>query len=106
MLNKRVEGLLGLAFRARKIILGQGGIMAAKVEQVKLIIIANDLNENSQQKLIRYAKENEIPYVIEGSKSAIGDALGKNEIGALALKDHSFAKEIRQILKKEGVING
>lgn len=95
----QINGLFGLAARAGKVIYGSETLLRAKAQKLKLVIIATDLNPTTITKLENYLRENNIPYSVYLTKTALGAILGKNEVGAFALTDAHLAKEIKKIMK-------
>lgn len=63
-----------------------------EIEKVHFIIIAEDVNEKNDKRIIAKAKEKNIPYVHYGKKSELGDIFNKEEINVIAVKNKKVAR--------------
>lgn len=92
--------LLGLAMRAGKVSAGSDTVISdLKKRRVKLLIIANDLAENSRQKLEMVAQKVQVLIVDNFSSAEISQAIGK-DCKVIGLKDQGFKKAILKQLNK------
>ncbi|MGL4308456.1 DUF448 domain-containing protein [Cetobacterium sp. SF1] len=62
------------------------------IDHVHFIIIAEDISEKNDKKLIAKAKEKNIPYVHCGNKDELGDIFKKDEVNVIAVKNKKVAK--------------
>ncbi|MCJ8342291.1 MAG: DUF448 domain-containing protein [Cetobacterium sp.] len=62
------------------------------LDHIHFIIIAEDISEKNDKKLIAKAKEKNIPYVHFGKKDELGDIFKKDEINVIAIKSKKVAK--------------
>jgi ribosomal protein L7Ae-like RNA K-turn-binding protein len=100
MMNKSLSAL-GLAYRARKIAIGEDSIFEAiRENKAKLIIIAHDASEltrkKTQDKCLFYG----VKYLNLSTKIQLGSSIGKEMIAIIAILDNGFAK---LILKNENL---
>ena len=63
-----------------------------EIEKIHFIIIAEDISERNDKRLIAKAKEKNIPYVHYGKKNELGDIFGKEEINVIAVKNKKVAR--------------
>lgn len=108
-LENKVYTLLGFAQKAGKLVSGDDSVfIALNKKNPKLIIVAEDLSENSrkkfEQKLFTAAKSKkkstETAVFTFGTKVSLGHAIGKSPRGLVAVMDENFAKAIAEHLEK------
>ncbi|WP_300330405.1 DUF448 domain-containing protein [Fusobacterium sp.] len=63
-----------------------------EIEKIHFIVIANDISEKNNQKLIEKAREKNIPFVHYGEKRQLGEVFGKDEINVIAIKNKKVAR--------------
>ena len=73
---------LGLAYRARKAVLGEE--VLNRIDKIKLMFIASDISEKSRE---RYYK---IDHIDEYSGEQLSSALGKNNVKVVGILDKGF----------------
>lgn len=105
----KVYALLGFAQKAGKLVSGDDSVFAALgKKKLKLVIVAEDLSENSRKKFEQklYAVNNEkkrdvkTPVCRFGTKAALGHAIGKSPRGLIAVMDENFAQAIAKKLEE------
>lgn len=92
--DEEIMKYLGFGIKARKIRLGSEQIMAAR--DVKIILIADDLNESVANKLMQFAKHKNISCVTLGSW-VFTKLLGGKNVKVVALTDENLANAINKI---------
>ena len=101
-MRDKVLNYLGLAARGRLVVTGYNtcAFMMAK-KKVKLLILAQDLAENSKKKMISEAERRGVPYKIYGTKEALSHITGKEDSGIFGVTDvnlaNAISKEIEHI---------
>ncbi|QNQ80333.1 L7Ae/L30e/S12e/Gadd45 family ribosomal protein [Lactobacillus sp. PV034] len=100
-MQNKILNLLGLAQRAGKLIVGYDAIKPALLHhQVKVLILATDLSNNTKDKISSIAKHSKNILIIEQfSSEEIKQALGK-ERKLLAITDAGFSQAIKKISDK------
>ncbi len=63
-----------------------------EIEKVHFMIIAEDISDKNNRRLIERAKEKNIPYVHYGTKEKLGDIFGKGEVNVIAVKNKRVAR--------------
>lgn len=91
MNNQQVLSLLGLAFRARHTVLGEGLVL----QQVKhypnsIIFLANDAGQNITKKVQNKAKTYQITLIEWFSSDELSQALGKQHRKLVLVTDKGF----------------
>lgn len=96
MKNKTLS-LLGLAYRARKVIIGEKAILEViQNNQARLIIIASDSSQLTKKKITDKCKYYHIKYICLGRKDELGKSIGKELVSILAIIDDGFVKLIHE----------
>lgn len=91
--------VVGLAYRARKCSTGES-IIVKDIQQrkVKLLLIANDIAEQTKKKFLDKCKTYEVPYIEVDDRFTLAQAIGKSERVAIAILDEGFAKKLQSLL--------
>lgn len=103
VLEQKIYALLGFSQKAGKMVSGDDTVVLAMGKgKIKLLIIAEDLSENSwdkfQQKTRNFKKKNgEAVEIIKfGTKETLGGAIGKSPRGILGIADEGFGKALNK----------
>src|SRR5690625_6313913 len=98
-MNHSYLNLLGLAYRARKISTGEELILKdIQKRHAKLILIANDVSEQTKRKLTNKCKTYDVPYIEVDDRYTLVGAIGKQARVAIAILDDGFAKKLKSLL--------
>ncbi len=98
MVRNKVESYLGFAARSRNIITGYNTCaMMMERRKVKLLILSEDLAENTIKKMIAACNKNRIEYRIFGNSDDLSHITGKSGKGIFGITDQHFA----EIISKE-----
>lgn len=91
--------MVGLAHRAQKCTTGEALILQEmRKGRVKLLLIANDIGENTKKKLTDKCNTFHVPFLIADDRYTLAQAIGKSERVAIAILDAGFAKRITALL--------
>lgn len=63
-----------------------------ELDHIHFLIIAEDISEKNDRKLINKAKEMNIPYVHYGNKLQLGEIFKKEEVNVIAIKSKKVAR--------------
>jgi ribosomal protein L7Ae-like RNA K-turn-binding protein len=100
---KKSYAILGFAQKAGKI---SAGASAAKSSILRrracLLIISNDIAENTRQGLISSCQKQKIPWVVMGNKYQIGACIGKAYRVAVTINDQGMAESLIKSLEAVG----
>ena len=97
--KERVFGMIGLASRAGKIASGTNTCIFTMAKgKARLLIIADDMAENSKEKLIFAARQNEVEYRVFGHADDLAHYTGRYGAGAFCVTDDNFAEVIAQTI--------
>ncbi len=102
MNEQRVWQTIGLAYRAKKIVLGEDDILTAiRQKKAKCVFIANDASDNTKKMYQDKCAFYEVQWHYLGTREQLGHALGKGERVAFALTDSGFLKLMLQHLRND-----
>ena len=91
-MDKRLNNL-GLAYRAKKIVLGEDVI--TKMPNLKLVYIASDISPLSLKRVLKKCDFYKVSYVNTFSSNDISNALGKTNIKLIGIMDDGFVKLLK-----------
>ena len=95
-MKDKVLNYLGLAARGRMLAIGYNTCMFMMGKRkVKLVLLAEDLAENSVKKMLSLCKRNNVPYVVYGTKEVLSHRTGKDDSGIFGITDENLAKAIQ-----------
>jgi ribosomal protein L7Ae-like RNA K-turn-binding protein len=108
MIRNKVESYLGFAARSRNLITGYNTcIMMMAKRKVRLLILTEDLSENTVEKMLTQCNKNKVEYRIFGNSDDLSHITGKSGKGIFGITDKHFAeiicKEIDQIQSEREV---
>ncbi|MBQ1534360.1 MAG: ribosomal L7Ae/L30e/S12e/Gadd45 family protein [Erysipelotrichaceae bacterium] len=84
--------LLGLAYRARKTVLGEE--VLKQIKKVKILFIASDASEKSRERYEKKCSFYEIPHIDRFDGSQLSEALGKRNVKFVGITDQGFARTL------------
>ena len=99
MQEERLKGYLGLATKARKLVTGYNTCLDMIPRgKLKLIIIAEDVGENTKKKIGQKCESYGIPMRIGIGADEMSRACGKRDKGVFGITDKGFAESIIGLL--------
>lgn len=99
MNDKEVLSFIGLANKAKKIIIGtELVIKSIQKGQAFLVIIAIDVSDNTNKKMIDKCKYYEVPYYFAFKQEQLGHSIGKESRAVIAITDQGFSEKFKKIL--------
>lgn len=84
--------LLGLIYKAKKLVLGEE--VLNRIKEVKLIFIASDISDKSRERFLKKCSFYNIQYIDSYSGEDLSFALGKNNVKVIGIIDKGFTKSI------------
>ena len=94
---QKIEGLLGMAQRAGKIVSGEFAVQKAIASgKAAALIVAADVSERARETVLREAEQKGIPVYNLFTKEMLGRCLGKEYRAVAALMDKGFAKTLAE----------
>jgi len=102
--NDKLHSLIGLARRARKLVLGSGGVEnSVRQSNSKLVILPIDVAPNTRKRLCDKCSFYNVKVITLGTKDSLGKITGGDEVAAISVIDDNFAKALKSLYKE---ING
>lgn len=99
----KIYSMLGLAQKAGKL---SSGMLAVKTSLIRrrahLLLMSNDIAENSKEMLVNTCQKVNIPWVILGNKYELGASVGKAYRVAVTINDKKMATAILDVLRGMG----
>ena len=94
-MRDKVFRYIGLAARGRMVAIGYNtGVFSMSKSKVKLIILAEDLSQNSVEKIKSEADRKGIPVRVYGNKQELSHMTGKENSGIFGITDANLSKAI------------
>ncbi|MDT3959635.1 ribosomal L7Ae/L30e/S12e/Gadd45 family protein [Staphylococcus kloosii] len=101
MMKEKIVNFLGLAMRAGKVKTGESVIInEIKKHKIQLVIIAEDASENTKKVIQNKCESYHISFRIFGTRSELGQALGKAERVNVGITDQGFAKKLLSMIEE------
>ncbi len=103
-MKQNTVGVIGLAARARGIVIGTNQVLeAVRGNKAKLVLIASDVSDNTKKQLFdktTYYKVN--VEQIDITAEQLGKAVGHSNTASIAFTDINFVKAYEKSVRKEG----
>lgn len=94
-MRKKVDSYLGFATKSKNLVSGyQTCLHTIQKNKLKLLILSEDLSENTVKKMSKLADENDVPVRIYGKSEELSKATGSQERGIFGITDVNFADVI------------
>lgn len=103
LLPPKVKSFLGLGQRAGKIISGESMVKEAlaKNRKIGLLIVAQDTSSRNKDEFLFLAQKNKVKVEQIGTKSELGEAIGKGERAIIAIIDNNFVRSLEEAIQQE-----
>ena len=94
-MENKILSYLGFAAKARKLVTGYNTcIYMMEKRKIRLLILTEDLSENSVKKMVSAAEKHRVPCKIFGSREQLSRITGNVDKGIYGITDDNFAKVI------------
>ena len=99
MKRKKVLTYMGFARKSGNLVGGTGTCIATmKKGSVRLMIIADDISENSEKKIMKEIRKSGVPYIKYGKGEELSHAAGMSGRSTFAITDEGFAETIAKAI--------
>ncbi|MDO4940590.1 MAG: 50S ribosomal protein L7ae [Erysipelotrichaceae bacterium] len=95
--------LLGLIYRAKKLLIGQE--VLDNLRNCRLLIIAKDTSDKNKERYLKKCEYYKLTHVDDYSSEQLSKCLGKNNVKLIGIIDEGFAKTLLEKMK-EDINNG
>lgn len=103
--SEAVLRLLGLAARAGALLPGTERVReAARSGTLRFALVAEDISDNSQDKLLPLLSSRGVPHVVRFQRAELGAAVGKAPLSAVGISVQSFADRVRELLGPDDIL--
>ena len=93
--------LLGLAYRARKLVLGEE--VLHQIRKVRILFLASDISKGSEERYLKKCHYYDIFPIDVYDSEELSSALGKNNVKVIGVLDQGFADALmKKVKQKEG----
>ena len=89
-----VLDLLGLIYRARKMVLGDE--ILKRIRDVKLLVLADDISEKSRERFAKKCRYYSIDIIGGYDGRQLSSALGKSNVKAIGIIDDGFCRALKE----------
>ncbi len=97
--NFKVLSLLGLANRARLVVIGEDLVLGAcKKHPGNLVFLASDAGDNIRKKMVDKSNSFDLTLVQTIASDDLSKALGKQHVKVVLVKDEGFSKRMKELL--------
>ena len=96
--DEKILSLLGLAYRARKVALGETIIKDMQKGKMKCVLVAEDASHNTKKKLINKGEFYNVPVYIFSDVEHLSNAIGKQNRVSVGIIDRGFADKIKNMI--------
>lgn|SRR5690554_2904451 len=101
-MNDRMLSLLGLCYRARRLIAGEDQVLKEiQKRSVRLVIVAGDASEKTKKRFTDKCKFYQIPLRIVSNRNDLGKAIGKGERVVIGIADEGFSRKLISLIDGE-----
>ena len=96
-MENKVLSYLGFAARARKLVTGYNTCLyMMEKKKIRLLLLAEDLSENTKKKMVSAAQRCGVPCKIYGAGEQLSEITGNVGKGIFGIPDENFAKVISE----------
>lgn len=101
-MEKKIASYIGFAKKSRNLLTGYNTcIFAINKKKLKLLILSEDLSENTVKKLTKLATDHGVPFRIYGKTEELSKITGSDHRGIYGITDVNFADVILKEIDKE-----
>lgn len=101
-MNRKIISYLGFAKKSGNLFAGVNTCtFVLKKGKVKLMILAEDISENSEKKIMKEIRRYGVNYVKYGNSDEMSHAIGSEGRTVFAICDENFANVIRDVINQE-----
>ncbi len=93
----KILNILGLAYKARKVVLGEE--VLNRISKVRVMFLASDLSEKSRERYEKKCFYYSIEHIDSYSSEELSSSLGRNNIKVLGITDDGFAQSIMKKIR-------
>lgn len=93
MIAEAPLGMLGLAARARALLIGTAAVRdGVRQGRVLVVVVAADRSTRTEEKVERLARAKAVPVIVGPRAAALGQRVGRGTVQAVGVTDRSLAQ--------------
>ena len=101
-MNRKVISYLGFAKKSGNLLTGVNTCSFAMAKgKVKLMVLAEDISENSRKKIMKEIRKYGVNHIEYGNSEELSHAVGASGRNVFAICDKGFAEAITQEIERE-----
>jgi ribosomal protein L7Ae-like RNA K-turn-binding protein len=101
-MNQKVNKYLGFAKKSGNLVTGSNTCTFAMAKgKVKLIILAEDISENGEKKILKEIRRNKVQYVKYGDSEEMSRAVGSSGRSVFGVCDKNLAEVISKEISED-----
>lgn len=104
-MNNPINGMLGIAYRGKKVSIGDDALLKMRDAKVNLLLLAADASANTKKRYNDKAHFYHVAVIEYADKELLGKIFGKTLISAVGICDKNIASKITSLIK-DGDCNG
>ncbi len=102
-MRSKLHSYLGFARKSRNLVTGYNTcVLAMKKKRIKLLIVAEDISENTGSKIEKEAKKHQVPCRVYGKSEELSQMAGTGGRSIFGITDQNFAEVILKEIDKDG----
>lgn len=106
-IKTKVLNLLGLAYRARKVIRGEENVVKSmQLGKIRMVFVASDSSKRTIDKFSKKCFFYNVPVVFDYSTDELSNAIGRPMCKILAITDQGFYEALKNIINRGGQNEG
>jgi len=91
--------LIGIARRAGRVAIGTRSVKErASVGDVRVVIIARDVTDNAERRVLPLLEALDVPVVRCGTRQTLGAAVGRGPLAVVGIQDRALATGVAELL--------
>lgn len=95
----RWRSFLGLANRAGKVISGEETVIrAVRQQKACLVLLSMDASDRTKKTIKNKCQSYDVPLRLVSDRESLGNAIGQPARVIVALTDHGFGRQLKQLL--------
>lgn len=99
MASNRFTSLLGLAYRARRVVTGEEAVIqAVRDKTARVVLISSDASDRTKKTVHNKCKYYHVPVIEVLNRSQLGQAIGKQERVLIAVTDKGFGNKLIDLM--------
>lgn len=102
-MRSKLHSYIGFARKSRNLLTGYHTcVIGMQKKRVKLLIVAEDISENTGTKIEKEAKKHQVPCRVYGKSEELSQMAGTGGRSIFGITDQNFAEVILKEIDKDG----